>query len=124
MREPIVSAHTERAVESRGADRGSAVTVIGLGSMGSALAGAVLEAGYPTTVWNRTAGKAEPLVRRGAARAATVAEAVSASPTVIACVLDYRALREILSTAGDALAGRTVVNLTNGTPTEARETAA
>jgi len=68
MREPIVSAHTERAVESRGADRGSAVTVIGLGSMGSALAGAVLEAGYPTTVWNRTAGKAEPLVRRGAAR--------------------------------------------------------
>lgn len=124
MREPIVSAHTERAVESRGADRGSAVTVIGLGSMGSALAGAVLEAGYPTTVWNRTAGKAEPLVRRGAARAATVAEAVSASPTVIACVLDYRALREILSTAGDALAGRTVVNLTNGTPAEASETAA
>lgn len=43
------------------------VTVLGLGSMGTALAGALLEAGHETTVWNRSAGKDEALVARGAA---------------------------------------------------------
>ncbi|MFD0476016.1 NAD(P)-binding domain-containing protein [Nonomuraea thailandensis] len=41
------------------------VTVIGLGSMGTALAGAFTRAGHPTTVWNRTAAKAAPLVAVG-----------------------------------------------------------
>ncbi|MER6901101.1 NAD(P)-binding domain-containing protein, partial [Amycolatopsis sp. NPDC000740] len=41
------------------------VTVVGLGSMGRALAGAFLAAGHPTTVWNRTPDKAAPLVAGG-----------------------------------------------------------
>jgi shikimate 5-dehydrogenase len=45
------------------------VTVIGLGGMGSALTSALLEAGYPVTVWNRTAAKAAPLVDAGASQA-------------------------------------------------------
>lgn len=102
----------------------SPVTVLGLGSMGSALAAALLDGDHPTTIWNRTPGKAEPLVARGAIRAATVADAVSASPVAIVCVLDYPAAREVLAAAGDALAGRTVVNLTNGTPKDARDMAA
>lgn len=100
------------------------VTVLGLGSMGSALAAALLDGGHPTTVCNRTPGKAEPLVARGASRAETVADEVSASPLAIVCVLDYAAAREVLSAARDALAGRTVVNLTNGTPKDARDMAA
>lgn len=102
----------------------SPVTVLGLGSMGSALAAALLDGDHPTTIWNRTPGKAEPLVARGATRAATVTDAVSASPVAIVCVLDYPAAREVLAAAGDALAGRTVVNLTNGTPKDARDMAA
>lgn len=43
---------------------------------------------------------------------------------MIVSVLDYPAAREVLSAAGDALAGRTVVNLTNGTPKDARDMAA
>ena len=39
----------------------SAVTVLGLGPMGRALAGAFLAAGVPTTVWNRTASRAGAL---------------------------------------------------------------
>lgn len=35
----------------------SAVTVLGLGPMGRALAGAFLDAGLRTTVWNRTPGR-------------------------------------------------------------------
>ncbi|GLF94777.1 NAD(P)-dependent oxidoreductase [Streptomyces yaizuensis] len=96
-----------------------AVTVIGLGSMGSALAAALLERGHPTTVWNRSPDKARPLVDRGARLAATPEEAVAASPLTIACVLDYDALRTILDPAGPALAGRTLVNLTSGSPEQA-----
>ena len=37
------------------------VAVIGTGRMGSALAAALLNKGFATTVWNRTAAKTEPL---------------------------------------------------------------
>ncbi|SCL72296.1 NAD(P)-dependent oxidoreductase [Micromonospora peucetia] len=100
------------------------VTVLGLGPMGQALAGALLTAGHPTTVWNRTAARADPLVARGARRASTVAEAVRASPLVLACVLDYAAVRAIVEPAAGALAGRALVNLTADTPQRAREMAA
>jgi 3-hydroxyisobutyrate dehydrogenase-like beta-hydroxyacid dehydrogenase len=97
------------------------VTVLGLGQMGSALAAALLDRGHPTTVWNRTAGKATPLVERGARLAATPGEAIEASGLVIACVLDYGALREALGEATGALAGTAFVNLTSGTPEQAHE---
>lgn len=100
------------------------VTVVGLGKMGSALAGAFLSGGYPTTVWNRSADKADPLVQAGATRAATVADAVAASPLVVVCVLDYDAVHEVLDPLGEALSGRVLVNLTTATPEQARETAA
>ncbi|BCK72248.1 3-hydroxyisobutyrate dehydrogenase [Streptomyces libani subsp. rufus] len=100
------------------------VTVLGLGAMGSALAGAFVRAGHLTTVWNRTPGKADPLVARGAVRADSVAEAVAASPLVIVCVVDYAAAREILEPAGPGLSGRVLVNLTSDTPERARSAAA
>ncbi|WP_440081483.1 NAD(P)-binding domain-containing protein [Streptosporangium sp. LJ11] len=78
-------------------DHPTPVTVLGLGPMGRALAGAFLANGHPTTVWNRTAARAEDLVARGAIRADTVA---------------------------DALKGRTLVNLTADTPERARLMAA
>ncbi|MEU6078813.1 NAD(P)-binding domain-containing protein [Micromonospora sp. NPDC047074] len=102
----------------------SPVTVLGLGPMGRALAGALLAAGHPTTVWNRTADRADPLVARGARRAPTVAAAVRASPLVLACVIDYAAVRAVVEPAADALAGRTLVNLTADTPQRARTMAA
>lgn len=50
-------------------DAPTPVTVVGLGSMGRALAGAFAGAGHPTTVWNRTPAKAAPLVAKGAVHA-------------------------------------------------------
>ncbi|MFC9029214.1 NAD(P)-dependent oxidoreductase [Streptomyces arboris] len=99
----------------------SAVTVIGLGQMGAALAATLLERGHPTTVWNRSAGKAQPLVERGAQLAATPGEAVEASPLVIVCVLDYDALHATLDPVAASLAGRSLVNLTSGSPEQAQE---
>ncbi|WP_326819955.1 NAD(P)-dependent oxidoreductase [Streptosporangium sp. NBC_01756] len=102
----------------------TAVTVIGLGSMGSALAAALLERGHPTTVWNRSARKAQALVDRGARLAATPEEAIVASPLTIACVLDYEALHTVLDPVAGSLAGRALVNLTSGSPEQAHEAAA
>jgi 3-hydroxyisobutyrate dehydrogenase-like beta-hydroxyacid dehydrogenase len=99
------------------------VTVIGLGLMGQALAGALLADGHPTTVWNRTATKAGPLVARGATLAASPRDAVAASQPVVICVTDNPAARELADATGDLLAGRVVVNLTSGTSRQARETA-
>ncbi|WP_225994060.1 NAD(P)-dependent oxidoreductase [Actinomadura rudentiformis] len=98
------------------------VTIIGLGSMGQALANAYLEAGHPTTVWNRTAAKADALVARGATRAATVSDALWASDLVVLCVLDYAAVDGLLAPNADMLRGRVLVNLTNGQPEQARRT--
>ncbi len=104
--------------------RPAPVTVIGLGLMGRALAGAFLKDGHPTTVWNRSAAKSDQLVAAGATLAATVREAVSAGPLVIICLTDYAAVRELLDPIGYELAGRVVINLTSGTSQQARETAA
>ncbi|MFF0432958.1 NAD(P)-dependent oxidoreductase [Streptomyces sp. NPDC004327] len=96
------------------------VTVIGLGQMGTALAAAFLDAGHPTTVFNRTPARADALVARGARRAATVAEAVEASELVVVCVLDYPAVRALLDPVAARLRGRVLVNLTSGSPEQAR----
>ncbi|GAA2504466.1 NAD(P)-dependent oxidoreductase [Streptomyces gobitricini] len=100
------------------------VSVLGLGMMGTALATALLDAGHPVTVWNRTPAKAGPLVARGALPAGTPADAVAANPLVVLCLLGNTHVQEVFDTLGDAVAGRTVVNLTNGTPAQARELAA
>ncbi|MCP2166282.1 NAD(P)-dependent oxidoreductase [Goodfellowiella coeruleoviolacea] len=99
------------------------VSVIGLGAMGSALAGAFLARGHATTVWNRSAARADSLVAKGATRAATVADAVAASELVVVCVLDYAAAREQLEPVAETLAGRVLVNLCSGSPEQAREMA-
>jgi 3-hydroxyacyl-CoA dehydrogenase len=54
------------------------VTVIGLGSMGTAVAEAFIGAGHPTTVWNRTPYKAAPLTAKGAIHAEAIEDAVAA----------------------------------------------
>ncbi|MEV0390100.1 NAD(P)-binding domain-containing protein [Nonomuraea sp. NPDC050643] len=101
------------------------VTVIGLGPMGQAMAGAYLRAGYEVTVWSRTPGRAAELEARGAARARTVEEALTANELVVLSLIDYDAVHAVLAQAPEgALAGRVVANLTSDTPDRARETAA
>ncbi|MER9400265.1 NAD(P)-binding domain-containing protein [Mesorhizobium sp. M0615] len=98
----------------------SDITVIGLGAMGTALAEAFLNQGHAVTVWNRSPAKAEALAAKGAIVAKSVEEAVRSSPLIVACLLVYDTAREVLGPSRDALSGRTLVNLTNGTPEQAR----
>ncbi|WP_243858254.1 NAD(P)-binding domain-containing protein [Mycobacterium sp. DL440] len=78
------------------------VSVLGLGPMGQALAGALLDANYPTTVGNRTAAKADALRARGALWADTPAEAAAASNLILVNVVDQAAADAVLTAAGDA----------------------
>lgn len=100
------------------------VSVLGLGAMGGALAGALLDAGRTVTVWNRTPDRAPELTARGAHRAGSVREAVTASPLVVACLLTYESVRDTLGPVADELRGRTLVNVTTTTPNESRRLAA
>ncbi|MDV6289324.1 MULTISPECIES: NAD(P)-dependent oxidoreductase [Streptomyces] len=111
-----MSAHT---------DRSSAVTVLGLGPMGRALATAFLEAGLRTTVWNRTPGRDADLVAKGAVSASSAEEAVAAAPLTVVCVVNYDASDAVLrqDAVTSALKGRTLVNLSADTPARSRDTA-
>lgn len=99
------------------------VTVIGLGPMGQAMAGAFLDRGYDVTVWNRTASRADALVARGAVLEPNVEEALAANELVILSLTDYDAVYATLEPAEAALTGRVLVNLSSDTPEKARAAA-
>ena len=98
----------------------SEVTVIGLGNMGSALARALLDSGRTATVWNRSPGKAAPLVEKGAVLAPNVPAALRASPVILICVTHYAAVNSILGEAAADLKGKLLVQFTTGSPQDAR----
>lgn len=91
--------------------------------MGQAITRTLLAAGHRVTVWNRTAARADDVVAAGAVRAATSAEAVTASELVLLSLTDYAAMYDILGGVTGALAGRTVVNLSSDTPDRTRDAA-
>ena len=98
------------------------ISIIGLGAMGSALARALLQSGFGATVWNRSAARMQPLVALGASGAASIADAVQASPVILVCVDNYRTTAQLFDTddVPSHLRGRTLVQLSTGTPKEAR----
>ncbi|WP_461296579.1 NAD(P)-dependent oxidoreductase [Streptomyces harbinensis] len=96
------------------------VTVIGLGPMGQAMAGAYLDRGYAVTLWNRTASRADALVARGAVLAPSAAAALEAGELVVLSLTDYAAVYAVLEPAAGALKGRTIVNLSSDTPERTR----
>ena len=69
---------------------------VGLGTMGTAMAGHLLAAGHPTTVWNRTPGRATDLVAAGAREATTPAEVAAASDIVVTCVSDTPDVEDVI----------------------------
>ncbi|MFJ3902838.1 NAD(P)-dependent oxidoreductase [Streptomyces sp. NPDC090025] len=96
----------------------TSVSLLGLGSMGTALARAWLAAGHPLTVWNRTPARATALTAEGARVADSAAAAVAANSLVVLCLLDDASVAEALADAD--LTGKDLVNLTTSTPAEAR----
>jgi 3-hydroxyisobutyrate dehydrogenase-like beta-hydroxyacid dehydrogenase len=94
--------------------------------MGSALARAFLGKGYVTYVWNRTPARCAPLASLGARVAPSPEQAVAACDVVVVNVIDYEAADGLLRSpsVAAALEGKLLVQLTSGSPDQAREAAA
>ena len=71
------------------------VALLGLGTMGSGMATNLLRAGFPLSVYNRTAAKAQALTGSGARFAATPAEAAKGTSVIISMLSDDAASREV-----------------------------
>jgi 3-hydroxyisobutyrate dehydrogenase-like beta-hydroxyacid dehydrogenase len=101
----------------------SDITVVGLGLMGSALARAIQQAGHDLTVWNRSPAKMQPFIDHGVAAAPDIGSAITASPVILICINNYAATNSMLQLDKivPLLNGRTVVQLSTGTPKEAQD---
>lgn len=90
---------------------------IGLGKMGAPMALNLVKAGFPVTVYNRGAGKAEKLANAGAATAASIAELAAGSDIVISMVSDDPALEAVAAQVlGSAAPGTIYADMTTVSP--------
>ncbi len=69
------------------------VALLGLGTMGHGMATNLLRAGFPLTVYNRTAARAEALTGQGAVVAKTPAQAAAGASVVLSMLADDDASR-------------------------------
>ncbi len=98
--------------------------VLGRGAMGTALAHALSAEGHDVVVWNRSARDLGQIGLTAVAVATDLADAVRGAATVIICVCDHHASRELVERLAPALpSGAPVVNLSSGTSEEAVESA-
>jgi len=82
------------------------IAFLGLGKMGSPMAGRLLAAGHELVVWNRSRGRAEALVAQGATLAATAADAVRQAEAALTMLFDDQANEEVLlGSAGEGFGG-------------------
>jgi 3-hydroxyisobutyrate dehydrogenase len=100
---------------------------LGLGTMGSPMAGHLVGAGHPLTVWNRTPGRAADLLAAGASEAANPAAVAAASDVIVICVSDTPDVEAILfGPAGvveGARAGTLVIDCSTIAPGATRDMA-
>jgi 3-hydroxyisobutyrate dehydrogenase len=79
------------------------IALLGLGLMGSGMAGRLLDAGYPLTIWNRTPDKAQALANRGARLAKSPRDAAASAAIVISMLADVPVCRDVWLGRGEAL---------------------
>jgi 3-hydroxyisobutyrate dehydrogenase len=101
---------------------------IGLGLMGTGMSKNLLKAGYPVTVWNRTASKMEPLVRAGAEAAGSPKEVAQKSDVIIDIVTDSPDVVEVLLSPNGVIhgaePGTVCIDMSTISPITTREIAA
>jgi len=101
---------------------------IGLGLMGTGMSKNLLKAGYPVTVWNRTASKMEPLVRAGAEAAGSPKEVAQKSDVIIDIVTDSPDVMEVLLSPNGVIhgaePGTVCIDMSTISPITTREIAA
>ncbi len=98
---------------------------IGTGVMGASMAGHLIDAGYPLTIYTRSRDKAAVLEAKGATWAATPREVAAASDVTFAIVGFPNDVRSVFlgedGAVGGAAAGSTLVDMTTSEPSLAVE---
>ena len=104
------------------------IGVAGVGKMGSAIALRLLEVGHAVTVWNRSAGKVEPLARAGAGLAASAAALADKAEVIITILSNAEAQLDVYEGAAGVLAGtiagKLVIDMSTVQPEHERALAA
>lgn len=100
------------------------LTVLGMGQMGRALATRLLDTDHSVTVWNRSPGKADDVVARGATEARSVEEAVAGADAVLTMVTDDHAVRSVLLPGGSPRRLDALLDCSTVSPATTRELAA
>ena len=95
---------------------GQSISVIGLGSMGSALAETLLKSDFNVSVWNRTLLKSKKLENQGANICSSPNDAFKNSQFIIASLSNYEAWNNIINSnqIDMDLSGKTIIQLTTG----------
>ena len=106
----------------------SPVVVLGMGKMGRALAGRLLDQGWPVFVWNRSAIDLDELEARGAVRLNSLDALWSNASVVITFLANDEALANVcFSDQGvlrEGLPGRTLIDMSTVSPRISAEIAA
>jgi 3-hydroxyisobutyrate dehydrogenase len=104
------------------------IGVAGVGKMGSAIALRLLEVGHTVTVWNRSAGKVEPLASAGAGLAASAAALADKVEVIITILSNAEAQLGVYEGAAGVLAGtiagKLVIDMSTVQPEHERALAA
>jgi len=104
------------------------VGIVGLGIMGSGMAGNLLAAGHQVSVWNRTPSRAERFAAAGAGVCASPAELAARADIILVCVSDTPDVEEVLfgpqGVAEGAAPGSLVVDASTISPEATRGFAA
>ncbi|MDF3043616.1 MAG: 3-hydroxyisobutyrate dehydrogenase [Thermomicrobiales bacterium] len=104
------------------------VGIAGLGRMGHPIAANILNAGFPTVVWNRTPDKAADLRDRGARWADSPADLAQSADIVLTSLADPAAVERVYFAPDGLLASAgpdtILVDLSTGSPDMARRIAA
>ncbi|MCK7542553.1 NAD(P)-dependent oxidoreductase [Marinobacter bryozoorum] len=102
------------------------IAFLGIGLMGAPMVHNLLAAGFPLTLWNRTASKCEPFATR-ATIAATASEAVAGADVVITMLENGDVVESVLVEQGAMTAlkaGAVLVDMSSVQPSLARRHAA
>jgi 3-hydroxyisobutyrate dehydrogenase len=98
---------------------------LGLGTMGAAMAANLARNGFAVTAWNRTDRSIPALDELGVARAATPAEIVRATDSVVVCVSDTPDVEAVLfgpeGVAAGAREGQLVIDCSTISPSATRD---
>ena len=89
---------------------------LGVGSMGSGMAGRLIEAGHVVRVWNRSSDAVDELVARGAVAATSAADALSAEVSFSMLANDAAAEAVLTAEAARSAGGRIHVNMASISP--------